>query len=156
MQHRLTVNGTTRVLEADGSLLLVDAIREHCKLTGTNVGCDTAQCGACTVLIDGKAVKSCNVLAAQCSPEQSITTIEGLAQGNALHPMQVCFSQHHGLQCGYCTPGMILRAVAMVDEPVPATSTAVREALAGNLCRCTGYEGIVTAVIDGLQQLRSR
>jgi aerobic carbon-monoxide dehydrogenase small subunit len=155
MLHELTINGTMRRFEADATLVLIDAIRDHCELKGTNQGCDTAQCGACTVLIDGKAVKSCNVLAAQISAKEQLVTIEGLAAPDALHPMQVCFSQHHALQCGYCTPGMILRAVAMAEEGVAAEAAAVRHALAGNLCRCTGYDGIVSAVVDGLQQMRA-
>ncbi len=156
MQHELTINGETFHFEASATLLLIDAIRNHCALKGTNQGCDTAQCGACTVLIDGKAAKSCNLLAAQVSPAEPIMTIEGLASPASLHPMQICFSQHHALQCGYCTPGMIMRAVAMADEGVAATPDAVRHALAGNLCRCTGYEGIVNAIVDGLQQMRRR
>ncbi|TAG02520.1 MAG: (2Fe-2S)-binding protein [Betaproteobacteria bacterium] len=156
MQHQLRVNGREFRFEADASLLLIDAIREHCQLTGANQGCDTAQCGACTVLIDGAAVKACNLLAAQVAEDASVTTIEGLAIGDVLHPMQVCFSTHHALQCGFCTPGMILRAVAMEAEGVAANDRAVRHALAGNLCRCTGYEGIVAAVVDGLQQMRVR
>jgi aerobic carbon-monoxide dehydrogenase small subunit len=156
VQHHLRVNGREFRFEADASLLLIDAIREYCKLTGTNQGCDTAQCGACTVLIDGAAVKACNLLAVQVESEALITTIEGLASGDALHPMQVCFSVNHALQCGFCTPGMILRAVAMETEGVAANDGAVRHALAGNLCRCTGYEGIVAAIVDGLRQMRVR
>ncbi|TAG45967.1 MAG: (2Fe-2S)-binding protein [Betaproteobacteria bacterium] len=156
MRHQLRVNGREFHFEADASLLLIDAIREHCQLTGANQGCDTAQCGTCTVLIDGAAVKACNLLAAQVAADASVTTIEGLAIGDVLHPMQVCFSTHHALQCGFCTPGMILRAVAMEAEGVAADDRAVRHALAGNLCRCTGYEGIVAAVVDGLQQMRAR
>jgi carbon-monoxide dehydrogenase small subunit len=126
-------------------------------LTGTHQGCDTAQCGACTVLVDGAPVKSCNLLALQADGSQ-VTTIEGLAPvddaDGPLHPMQQAFGEHHGLQCGFCTPGMVLRAVAMAAEGVPAEPAAVRHALSGNLCRCTGYEGIVAAVCQGLRQMR--
>lgn len=156
MLHQLHINGRPCEFEADASLLLIDAIRTHCQLKGTNQGCDTAQCGACTVLINGKSVKACNLLAAQVSSNDLITTIEGLAPPDSLHVMQVCFSQHHALQCGYCTPGMILRAVSMAQEGLPAEPSAVRHALAGNLCRCTGYEGIASAIVDGLQKMRDQ
>lgn len=135
---------------APGSLL-VDVLREQLQLTGTHQGCDTAQCGACTVMVDGQAVKSCNRLALQCAG-RSFTSIEGLAPGDrALHVMQAMFRHYHGLQCGFCTPGFAMRAVAMVDEPVPAEPDAVRHALAGN----PGYEGIVQAIVEGLRALRS-
>ncbi|MES2280823.1 MAG: (2Fe-2S)-binding protein [Pseudomonadota bacterium] len=150
----LHVNGENRKLEAAPSTLLVNLLREGLGLTGTHVGCDTAQCGACTVLVDGAATKSCNVLAAQVNGSE-ITTIEGLTVGNgALHPMQQAFGKHHGLQCGYCTPGMVMRGVAMAAEGVPPEPEAVRCALSGNLCRCTGYFGIVNAVCEGLQEMR--
>ena len=137
--------------------LLVALLREDLGLTGTHQGCDTAQCGACTVLVDGAPVKSCNLLALQADGSQ-VTTIEGLAPAaeadGTLHPMQQAFGEQHGLQCGFCTPGMVLRAVAMAAEDVPAEPAAVRHALSGNLCRCTGYEGIVAAVCQGLRQMR--
>ena len=151
----LLVNNKTYAFDAPADIRLAEALRDHCSLKGTNQACDTAQCGACTVLVDGAALKSCNVLAAQVS-NQAITTIEGLARGaDALHPMQIAFSQHHGLQCGFCTPGMIMRAVAMFHEGVPAEPAAVRHALAGNLCRCTGYQGIVDAICAGLTAMRA-
>jgi carbon-monoxide dehydrogenase small subunit len=150
----LSVNGRPVRCRVPAERLLVALLREDLGLTGTHQGCDTAQCGACTVMVDGQAVKSCNVLALQVDGSE-ITTIEGVSgDAEALHVMQLAFSRHHGLQCGYCTPGMVMRALAMVRENVPAEPHAVREALAGNLCRCTGYEGIVAAIIDGMQQLR--
>jgi carbon-monoxide dehydrogenase small subunit len=151
---RLQLNHQALTLAVAPTALLIDVLREQCQLTGTHQGCDTAQCGACTVLVDGRAIKSCNRLALQCAG-QSVVTIEGVApNAHDLHVMQQCFSQHHALQCGFCTPGFVMRALAMVHEAVPATPEAVREALSGNLCRCTGYEGIVKAVCDGLTQLR--
>lgn len=151
----LQING--RVVEADvpPATLLIDFIREHQGLTGTHQGCDTAQCGACTVLVDGAAAKSCNLLVAQVDGG-AVITIEGLAaQGGTLHPMQQAFGRHHALQCGYCTPGMVMRGVAMAAEGVPAEPEAVRCALSGNLCRCTGYRGIVDAVCEGLRHMRT-
>lgn len=150
---RLTVNGNAQALSVASSELLVEVLRDTLGLTGTHVGCDTAQCGACTVLMNGQAVKACNVLALQAD-EAQVRTIEGLKQGGVWHPMQTAFSRHHGLQCGYCTPGMVMRAVAMATEGVPAEPHAVREALEGNLCRCTGYEGIVAAICDGMACMR--
>ena len=151
---QLTLNGQPMSLAVAPSAWLIDVLREGCQLTGTHQGCDTAQCGACTVLVDGLAVKSCNRLALQ-TQGRSVTTIEGVAPNeDALHVMQQCFSQHHALQCGFCTPGFVMRALAMVHEDVPATPSAVREALSGNLCRCTGYEGIVKAICEGLEKLR--
>ncbi len=153
----LGVNGRPVRCRVPAERLLVALLREDLGLTGTHQGCDTAQCGACTVLVDGAPVKSCNLLALQADGSQ-VTTIEGLApEGDAdgpLHPMQQAFGEHHGLQCGFCTPGMVLRAVAMAAEGVPAEPAAVRHALSGNLCRCTGYEGIVAAVCQGLRQMR--
>jgi carbon-monoxide dehydrogenase small subunit len=152
---QLHVNGQALRLDVPPASLLLTVLREQCQLTGTHQGCDTAQCGACTVLVDGAAVKSCNRLALQCSG-QHITTIEGVApNASDLHVMQQCFSKHHALQCGFCTPGLVMRALAMVHEDVPAEDQAVRHALSGNLCRCTGYEGIVKAVCEGLTLLRS-
>ncbi len=146
----LSVNGRLRQLEIESTELLVDVLRNRCGLTGTHVGCDTAQCGACTVLVDGQAIKACSTLALQ-QQQRSVLTIES-------DPLvlQQCFSQHHALQCGFCTPGMIMRALALVDEPVALTVQAVAEALEGNLCRCTGYSSIVQAVLDGVGQLRAR
>ncbi len=150
----LTVNACPVSADVAPQTLLVDFVRDHLRLSGTHQGCDTAQCGACTVLVDGQAVKSCNRLALQCAGA-SITTIEGLApDAQTLHVMQAMFRKHHGLQCGFCTPGFVLRAVAMVHEDVAAEPVAVRHALAGNLCRCTGYEGIVRAIVEGLVILR--
>jgi carbon-monoxide dehydrogenase small subunit len=152
---QLHINGQHQRLDVAPSSLLLTVLREQCQLTGTHQGCDTAQCGACTVLVDGAAVKSCNRLAVQCSG-QHITTIEVVApNASDLHVMQQCFSKHHALQCGFCTPGLIMRALAMVHEDVPAQEQAVRHALSGNLCRCTGYEGIVLAVCEGLRLLRA-
>jgi carbon-monoxide dehydrogenase small subunit len=152
---QLHINGQPMTLEASPADLLIDVLREQCHLTGTHQGCDTAQCGACTVLVNGAAIKSCNRLALQAQG-QHITTIEGVAHNEAdLHVMQQCFSKHHALQCGFCTPGFIMRALAMVHEDIPLTEQAIRHALSGNLCRCTGYEGIVQAVLEGLQVLRA-
>lgn len=150
----LTLNGQRIDDSVEDGVLLIDWLREAQGLTGVHQGCDTAQCGACTVLIDGQASKACNLLALQVDGT-AITTIEGLApNGQTLHVMQAAFSHFHGLQCGYCTPGMVMRAVAMFHENVPAEPHAVREALAGNLCRCTGYFGIVEAIVAGLKALR--
>ena len=150
----LQINGRRVEMAVAAHTLLVDFIREGQGLTGTHQGCDTAQCGACTVLVDGAASKACNLLVAQVNGS-SITTIEGLAPGDgALHPMQQAFGRHHALQCGYCTPGMVMRGVAMAAEGVPAEAEAVRCALSGNLCRCTGYRGIVDAVCEGLAHMR--
>jgi carbon-monoxide dehydrogenase small subunit len=149
----LNVNGKDIEAEVDGRTLLVDFLRERLRLTGTHVGCDTAQCGACVVHLDGRAVKSCNVLAAQADGS-SVLTIEGLGAGG-LHPVQKAFSTHHGLQCGFCTPGMIMTAVDIIRRcPAPDEAT-VREDLEGNLCRCTGYENIVTAVLAAAEEMRS-
>lgn len=150
----LQVNGRSCSVAVEANTLLVDLLRDHLMLRGTHQACDTAQCGACTVLVDGKAVKSCNVLAVQVS-RRSVRTIEGVADATgALHVMQQAFSRHHALQCGFCTPGLVMRAVAMADEPVgsgqPIDPVQVRHALGGNICRCTGYEGILRAVCEGL------
>jgi carbon-monoxide dehydrogenase small subunit len=146
---RMTVNGKAVAAEIDPRTLLVQLLRDHLRLTGTHVGCDTSQCGACVVHMDGRAVKSCTVLAASCDGA-AVTTIEGLAQDGALHPMQEAFRQHHGLQCGYCTPGMIMAAVDIVNRKGGNVSEAViREELDGNICRCTGYHNIVAAVRAG-------
>lgn len=152
----LRINGQAVTLEVAPSTMLLDVLREQCHLTGTHQGCDTAQCGACTVLVDGAAVKSCNRLALQ-TQGQHITTIEGVAHSaHELHVMQQAFSKHHALQCGFCTPGFVMRALAMVHENVPNEEQAIRHALSGNLCRCTGYEGIVKAIQEGLHLLRAQ
>ena len=150
----LQVNGLPVEVALPPSTLLVDLLREQLALTGTHQGCDTAQCGACTVLVDGAATKSCNVLALQVHGA-SVLTIEGLAAADgSLHPMQQAFGRHHALQCGFCTPGMVMRGVAMAAEGVPSEAQAVSQALCGNLCRCTGYRGIVNAVCEGLERMR--
>jgi len=141
----MTVNGKVRKTHVEPRLLLVHFLREQLNLTGTHVGCDTSQCGACTVLIDGRSVKSCTVFAVQADGSK-ITTIEGLATKGALHPMQECFWEEHGLQCGFCTPGMIMSAVNLLaDNPQP-TEDQIREGISGNFCRCTGYQHIVNAI----------
>ncbi len=154
MQVQLTVNGKPATLEAEPHTLLVQALREHLRLTGTHVGCDTAQCGACTVLVDGRAVKSCNVLLAQVAGS-AVTTIEGLAAADgSLHPMQAAFKECHGLQCGFCTPGMVMSSIDLVRRHPNASEGQIREALEGNLCRCTGYQNIVKAVAQGAAAMR--
>ena len=146
MRHiALTVNGRRTELDVEPRQLLVFALREQLGLTGTNVGCDTSSCGACTVLIDGESVKSCTVLGVQADG-QEITTIEGLASNGTLHAVQQAFHEHHALQCGYCTPGMVMAAVSLIDEGEAGSEQAIREGLEGNLCRCTGYHNIVKAV----------
>jgi aerobic carbon-monoxide dehydrogenase small subunit len=147
VQVRLHVNGEQHELDVEPRTLLVHALRDRLGLTGTHVGCDTSNCGACTIHLDGRAVKSCTVLAVQADGAE-ITTIEGLASGDELHPLQEAFWNDHGLQCGYCTPGMIMAAAALLaDNPSP-TEDEVRHGLEGNLCRCTGYHNIVKAVLD--------
>ena len=146
MKISVSVNGTAREHEIEPRLLLVHLLREVIGLTGTNVGCDTSSCGACTVLVDGESVKSCTMLAAQADGS-SITTIEGLADDGRLHRMQEAFREHHGLQCGFCTPGMVMAAVSLLQERPSPTEAEVREGLDGNLCRCTGYHNIVKAVL---------
>jgi carbon-monoxide dehydrogenase small subunit len=148
----LTVNGKTVSAEVEARTLLVEFLRERLQLTGTHVGCDTAQCGACTVLVDGQAVKSCNMLAVQAQGA-TVTTIEGLAANGSLHPMQEAFKQHHGLQCGFCTPGMVLTAVGLAGQNRAPTEAEIREAIDGNFCRCTGYHNIVKAVKQGLAEM---
>ena len=148
----LTVNGKPVSAEVQARTLLVEFLRDELKLTGTHVGCDTAQCGACTILVDGKAVKSCNLLAVQAQGA-TITTIEGLATNGSLHPMQAAFRKHHGLQCGFCTPGMVLAAVGLAERTREPSEAQIREALDGNFCRCTGYHNIVKAVKDGLKEM---
>ena len=149
VQLSLTVNGTTAKADVDERMLLVDFLRTQLALTGTHVGCDTAQCGACTVLVDGRAVKACNVLAAQVNGAK-VTTIEGIAAADGtLHPMQAAFKECHGLQCGFCTPGMVMSAIDLCTHHPKSSETEIRELLDGNLCRCTGYQNIVKAVQMG-------
>ena len=146
MRVSMSVNGAAQAHEVEPRLLLVHLLRQVMGLTGTSVGCDTSSCGACTVLVDGESVKSCTMLAAQADGS-SITTIEGLASDGQLHPMQEAFREHHGLQCGFCTPGMVMAAVSLLQEHPSPTEAEVREGLEGNLCRCTGYHNIVKAVL---------
>ena len=147
------MNGEPRSLEVEPRTLLVHALRDGLDLTGTHVGCDTSQCGACTVLLDGLAVKSCTLLAVQAEGRE-VTTIEGLASDGELHPVQRAFVEHHGLQCGYCTPGMILTAVDLLSRDPDPDRATVRHALRGNLCRCTGYQPIVDAIRAAGEALR--
>jgi carbon-monoxide dehydrogenase small subunit len=144
---RLTVNGETQQVEVEARLLLVHLLRDTLGLTGTHVGCDTTNCGACTVHLDGEAVKSCTVLAVQADGAE-VRTIEGMADGDKLHPLQEAFWNDHGLQCGYCTPGMIMAAADLLQRNPDPTEQEVRHGLEGNLCRCTGYHNIVKAVLD--------
>ena len=148
----VTVNGARRSATVETRTLLVHFLRENLSLTGTHIGCDTTNCGACTVLLDGKAVKSCTVLAVQADGRE-VTTIEGLASDGQLHPIQEAFHRNHGLQCGYCTPGMIMAAVSYLKENPTPTEEEVRESLEGNLCRCTGYQNIVKSILDAAEQL---
>jgi carbon-monoxide dehydrogenase small subunit len=142
---RLTVNGKAVEASVDPRMLLVQFIRERLQLTGTHVGCDTAQCGACTLHLNGRAVKSCSMLAVQAQGAQ-VTTIEGLAPEGELHPMQAAFRECHGLQCGFCTPGMVMSAVQLLNDNPQASEQQIREGLDGNMCRCTGYQNIVRAI----------
>ena len=146
MQISITVNGTERSGEVEPRTLLVHYIREHLGLTGTNIGCDTSSCGACTVHLDGEAVKSSTVLAVQADGG-TVTTIEGLAKDGEMHPMQRAFMENHGLQCGYCTPGMVMAAISLLQENPSPSEQDVRVGLEGNLCRCTGYHNIVKSVL---------
>jgi aerobic carbon-monoxide dehydrogenase small subunit len=142
----MTVNGASQAHDVEPRTLLVQFLREACDLTGTKVGCDTSSCGACTVLVDGESVKSCTMLAAQADGS-SVTTIEGLASGGEMHPVQQAFIEHHGLQCGFCTAGMVMAAVSLLEECPQPSEEQVRLGLEGNLCRCTGYHNIVRAVM---------
>ncbi|MBK0869962.1 MAG: (2Fe-2S)-binding protein [Saccharopolyspora sp.] len=151
MHVQINLNGTEQRHEIADRTLLVHHLRENCGLTGTSTGCDTTSCGACTVLLDGESVKSCTVLAAQADGHQ-VTTIEGLADGDELHPVQRAFQQHHGLQCGFCTPGMVLASVSLLQENPAPTERQVRDGLEGNLCRCTGYQGIVESVLAAAEE----
>ena len=148
----MTVNGMERSGTVEGRTLLVDFLREHLGLTGTHVGCDTSQCGACVVHVNGTSVKSCTSLAVQADGAD-VTTIEGLANGADLHPMQEAFREHHGLQCGFCTPGMVMSAVDLANQDSDPSEHDVREWLEGNLCRCTGYHNIVKAVQAGARAM---
>ncbi|HRY89811.1 MAG: (2Fe-2S)-binding protein [Rubrivivax sp.] len=145
VQLSLTVNGRAVTASVDPRTLLVQLIREQLQLTGTHVGCDTAQCGACTIQLNGRAVKACSMLAMQAQGA-TITTIEGLAVDGRLHPMQEAFRECHGLQCGFCTPGMVMAAVQLLDDNPQASEAQIREGLDGNICRCTGYHNIVKAI----------
>lgn len=149
----MTVNGKAVNGEVEARTLLVHFLRENLRLTGTHVGCDTSQCGACVVHINGKAVKSCTMLALQADSAQ-VTTIEGLAKGDQLHPVQAAFKEHHGLQCGFCTPGMIMTAVDMIRRIPDLDETTIRQQLEGNLCRCTGYQNIVKAIHAASQEMK--
>lgn len=155
MTVNCVVNGTPVTLEVEDRTLLVNALRDHLKLRGTNIGCDTSQCGACSVHINGRAVKSCTVLAGQVEGDE-ITTIEGISTGDVLHPMQAAFQTHHGLQCGYCTSGMIMQSLEMVHRHGPEIDEhTVREELEGNICRCTGYHNIVRAIQAGARDMHA-
>ena len=151
---KLTVNGKAVSAEVEDRTLLVHLLRENLNLTGTHVGCDTSQCGACVVHVDGKSVKSCTLLAVQANGAK-VTTIEGLAGNGELHPMQAAFREHHGLQCGFCTPGMVMSAVDLASRNGDPSEQDVREWLEGNICRCTGYHHIVKAVQAGARAMRS-
>jgi carbon-monoxide dehydrogenase small subunit len=148
----VTVNGVARQADVEPRTLLVYFLRETLGLTGTNVGCDTTSCGSCTVLVDGESVKSCNLLAVQVDGRE-VTTIEGLATDGQMHPIQEAFHRNHGLQCGYCTPGMIMAAASYLKENADPTDEQVRESLEGNLCRCTGYHNIVKSILDAAGQM---
>ncbi len=156
MRIALTVNGNSHEHDVEPRLLLVQYLRENLRLTGTNIGCDTSSCGACTVLLDGESVKSCTVLAAQADGSE-VTTIEGMGTAERMHPIQTAFREHHGLQCGYCTPGMVMAAASLLEENPDPTEDEVRHTLEGNLCRCTGYHNIVQAVLSAAKspELRS-
>lgn len=147
MEVSITINGATKSHDVEPRTLLVHFIREQVGLTGTNIGCDTSSCGACTVHLNGESVKSCTMFAVQADGEE-VTTIEGLAKGDELHPMQQAFHECHALQCGYCTPGMVMASLSLLDENPDPTEREVRIGLEGNLCRCTGYHNIVKAVLQ--------
>jgi carbon-monoxide dehydrogenase small subunit len=151
----VTVNEMAQDHDVEARTLLVHYLREACALTGTKVGCDTSSCGACTVLVNGESVKSCTMLAAQADGA-TVTTIEGLADGVVMHPVQQAFHEHHGLQCGYCTPGMVMAAVSLLEEIPDPTERDVRIGIEGNLCRCTGYHNIVESVLAAAEQMRTQ
>ena len=148
----VTVNGTAHTAEVDPRTLLVHFLREELTLTGTHIGCDTSTCGCCTVHLDGEPVLSCSVLAVQADG-RAVRTVEGLAEGGELHPIQQAFHENHGLQCGYCTPGMMMTGLGVIEQNPNATDDEIREALEGNLCRCTGYQNIVAAVRSAADQM---
>jgi carbon-monoxide dehydrogenase small subunit len=155
-QVTLTVNGKTSTVEVEGRTLLVELLREKLRLTGTHVGCDTSQCGACVVHVDGRSIKSCTTLAVACDGA-SVTTIEGIGTPDHLHPMQAAFRENHGLQCGFCTPGMIMSAIDIVNRKGNTLDEhTIREELEGNICRCTGYHNIVKAVAAGAQAMANK
>jgi aerobic carbon-monoxide dehydrogenase small subunit len=149
----MTVNGKAASADLDPRTLLVEFLRDHLRLTGTHVGCDTGQCGACTVHLNGRAVKACNILAVQAQGAE-VVTIEGVGTNGELHPMQAAFRDHHGLQCGFCTPGMVMNALDLVKKHPTPTEEAVRAGLDGNFCRCTGYHNIVKAVLAGAAAMK--
>ncbi|MGI9258687.1 MAG: (2Fe-2S)-binding protein [Gammaproteobacteria bacterium] len=151
----LTVNGKAVTADVDPRTLLVELLREKLRLTGTHVGCDTSQCGCCVVHLNGCSVKSCSVLAVSANNSE-VMTIEGLAEGDALHPMQQAFHEHHGLQCGFCTPGMIMSAIDLINRNPDPSEAEIRKWLEGNLCRCTGYHNIVKAIEAAAAEIRSR
>jgi len=153
-QITVTVNGTEHTAEVEPRQLLVYFLRETLNLTGTNVGCDTTSCGACTVIMDGKSVKSCTVLAVQADGS-AVLTIEGLSEDGAMHPLQAAFQENHGLQCGYCTPGMIMAALGLIEDGADMSDRALRLGLEGNLCRCTGYQNIVKSIQAAAEQMSS-
>ena len=155
MNLTLTVNGVEHSLDVPANTLLADLLRTQLRLTGTHVGCDTSQCGACTVHLDGRSVKACTVLAAQADG-RAVTTIEGIGSPDDLHPMQAAFRDCHALQCGFCTPGMIMRAIELVESGAALDNPRVREALEGNICRCTGYHNIVKAVLTASDTMQEQ
>jgi len=156
VKHKIsiTVNGAAREAEVESRLLLVHLLREVFRLTGTHVGCDTSHCGVCTVLLDGEPVKSCTVLAVQADG-RSVSTVEGLEQGGKLHPMQEAFTEKHALQCGFCTPGMLMTTSALLERNKSPSEQEIRQAISGNLCRCTGYLNIVKAVQHAAEKMRA-
>ena len=155
VQITVTVNGEAREAAVEPRLLLVHFIRENLNMTGTHIGCDTTHCGACTVLLDGRPVKSCTIFAVQANGRE-VRTVEGLASGGALHPIQEAFTEEHGLQCGYCTPGMMMTGVAFLESNPDPSETEIRRAISGNLCRCTGYVNIIKAYQSAAAKLRER
>ncbi|MXW49521.1 MAG: (2Fe-2S)-binding protein [Gammaproteobacteria bacterium] len=155
MNLTLTVNGVEHSLDVPANTLLADLLRTQLRLTGTHVGCDTSQCGACTVHLDGRSVKACTVLAAQADG-RAVTTIEGIGSPDDLHPMQAAFRDCHALQCGFCTPGMIMRAIELIESGAALDNRTVREALEGNICRCTGYHNIVKAVLTASDTMQEQ
>jgi carbon-monoxide dehydrogenase small subunit len=151
---RVELNGVERTASVESRMLLVHLIREVFRETGTHIGCDTSHCGACTVLLDGVPVKSCTVLAVQAD-QAKVTTVEGLAAGGELHPLQAAFKEEHGLQCGFCTPGMLMTAIALLEAEPDPSDARIREGISGNLCRCTGYVNIINAIREATKHMRS-